>query len=89
MRSVRSNIDDANRPVLEVEYSVTGSASDYSGLWYAPDLDGEGYIVYKTPFGWLIYFFGFSTTGEFLWIASELVTLEHLIFGQPNQAGRG
>lgn len=79
----RSNMDDANRPVLEVEYSLTGSASDYSGLWYDPDLDGEGYIVYKTPFGWLIYFFGYSTTGELLWIASDLVTLENLIFGQP------
>lgn len=79
----RSNVEAASRPVLEVEYSVTGSASDYSGLWYDPDLAGEGYIVYKTPFGWLIYFFGHSATGELLWITSDLVTLDQLIFGQP------
>lgn len=79
----RSNADAVNRPVLEVEYSVTGTASDYSGLWYDPDLDGEGYNVYKTPFGWLIYFFGYSATGELLWITSDLVALDQLIYGQP------
>ncbi len=79
----RSHVDAAKRPVLEVEYSVTGSAYDYSGLWYDPDLAGEGYNVYKTPFGWLIYFFGYSVTGELLWITSDLVTLDQLIFGQP------
>lgn len=79
----RSNADTGNRPVLEVEYSVTGSASDYSGIWYDPDLDGEGYNIYKTPFGWLIYFFGYSATGELLWITSDLVALDQLVFGQP------
>lgn len=79
----RSNADAAKRPILEVEYSETGSASDYSGIWYDPDLNGEGYTVYKTPFGWLIYFFGYSATGEHLWITSDLVTLDQLIYGQP------
>lgn len=79
----RSNADAGNRPVLEVEYSVTGSASDYSGIWYDPDLAGEGYNVYKTPVGWLIYFFGYSATGEFLWITSDVVPLDQLIYGQP------
>lgn len=79
----RSNPDAAGRPVLEVQYTLTGSASDYSGLWYDPALDGEGYIVYKTPFGWLMYYFGYSTAGEFLWVASDLVTLDQLVFGQP------
>lgn len=79
----RSNVDAASRPVLEVEYGVTGTASDYSGLWYDPDLDGEGYNVYKTPFGWLVYYFGYSTAGELLWLTSDLVTLDQLTFGQP------
>lgn len=79
----RNNLDVAGRPLLEVQYTVTGSASDYSGLWYDPALDGEGYTVYKTPFGWLLYYFGYSTAGELLWLASDLVTLDQLVFGQP------
>lgn len=79
----RSNPDGASRPVLEVQYTVTGSASDFSGLWYDPALDGEGYTVYKTPYGWLVYYFGYSAAGEFLWLTSDLVTLDQLIFGQP------
>lgn len=80
----RSNAEAGNRPVLQVDYSVTqGAESDYSGLWYDPDLEGEGYNVYKTPFGWLIYFFGYSATGEHLWITSDLVDLDQVVFGQP------
>ena len=79
----RSNPDELYRPVLEVEFSATGSPFDYSGLWYDPSLDGEGYIVYETPYGWLIYFFGYSAIGEFLWLVSEIVTLDHLLFGVP------
>lgn len=79
----RSNPDELYRPVLEVEFSATGSPFDYSGLWYDPSLDGEGYIVYETPYGWLIYFFGYSASGEFLWLVSEIVTLDHLLFGAP------
>jgi hypothetical protein len=79
----RTNADEAFRPVLEVEFSATGSPFDYSGLWYDPSLDGEGYIVYETPYGWLIYFFGYSADGQFLWLVSDIVPLDHLQFGVP------
>ena len=79
----RSNPDEAFRPLLEVEFSATGSSFDYSGLWFDPSLDGEGYIVYETPYGWLIYFFGYSASGEFMWLVSEIVTLDQLLFGVP------
>lgn len=77
----RSNPDESFRPVLEVKYSATGSVFDFSGLWYDPSLDGEGYIIYKTPVGWLVYFFGYSSDGRFLWLVSDIVTLDQLVFG--------
>jgi hypothetical protein len=79
----REHSDSAYWPVLEVEYSATGSPFDYSGLWFDPSLDGEGYIIYKTPYGWLVYFFGYSSDGQFMWLVSELVTLDQLLFGVP------
>lgn len=71
------------RPVLEVQYSKTGSLYDFSGAWADPSLDGEGYLVFQTPAGWLIYYFGYGAEGGFLWLVSELVTLEQLNFGEP------
>lgn len=79
----RSNPDELFRPLLEVKFSATGSSFDYSGLWYDPSLDGEGYIVYETPYGWMIYFFGYSADGEFMWLVSNIVTLDQLLFGVP------
>jgi hypothetical protein len=78
--------DNANpdfHPVLEVEFSTTGTANDFSGPWFDPALDGEGYLVYQTPAGWLFYFFGYSKDGQFTWIISNVVTLEDLVWGEP------
>lgn len=79
----RSHPDETSRPLLEVQYTLTGSAFDFSGLWYDPSRSGEGYNVYKTPFGWLIYYFGYSAAGEFLWITSDLVSVQELVFHEP------
>ena len=79
----RENSDPALRPVLEVEFSTTGTSSNFAGPWFDPALDGEGYLVYQTPVGWLIYYFGYSADAEFLWLASNLVRLDQLIFGEP------
>lgn len=79
----RSNPAEEFRPVLEVEFSATGSPFDFSGLWFDPSLDGEGYIIYKTPYGWLVYFFGYSSDGQFMWLVSDIVTLDQLLFGEP------
>lgn len=79
----RTNPNEETLPILEVEYSATGSAFDYSGVWYDPSLDGEGYLIYETPYGWLIYFFGYSDEGDRLWLVSEIVTLDQLLFGEP------
>jgi len=70
------------RPKLEVEFSATGSPFDFSGIWYDPAFDGEGYNVFETKFGWLIYFFGYSAESGFLWLTSDVVTLDQLVFGE-------
>jgi len=78
------NFDDPDlRPVLEVQYSKTGSLYDFSGAWADPTLDGEGYLVFQTPAGWLIYYFGYGAEGGFLWLVSELLTLDQLELGKP------
>jgi hypothetical protein len=79
----RENETEANRPVLEVTYTTTGSPFDHSGPWFDPTLDGEGYLVFQTTAGWLIYFFGYSADGKFMWLISNLVKLDELIMGEP------
>jgi len=79
----RENDNADNRPVLEVQYTTTGSPYDHSGPWFDPSLDGEGYLVYQTPAGWLIYYFGYSADGNFLWLISNLVKLDQLVLGEP------
>jgi len=69
-------------PMLEVEYTTADSASDFSGPWFDPALDGEGMLVFQTPAGWLIYYFGYSSDMDRLWLVSNLLNIENLQFGQ-------
>ena len=71
------------RPMLEIEYSVSsGPPSDFSGAWFNPGLDGEGFLIFNTPVGWLIYYFGYSADDERLWLISNIVVINNLQFGQ-------
>jgi hypothetical protein len=80
----RENSNAERRPMLEIEYTMgtTPDPGDFSGPWFDPTLDGEGYLIYKTPVGWLIYYFGYSADGQRLWLVSNLVDIESLVFGQ-------
>lgn len=78
----RENSEPTFRPLLEVTYSVTGTGSDFSGPWFDPTLDGEGYLIFQTPAGWIVYFFGYTSGGDRLWLTSQPVTLESLEFGE-------
>jgi hypothetical protein len=49
------------------------NAADLSGLWYDPDLDGEGYNVLVSDAGMVVYFYGYDSDGERLWLISENV----------------
>lgn len=75
------------RPRFEITYSggTTGgpvSGSDCSGAWYDPTLDGEGHLIFQTPFGWVIYFFGYTKDNQRLRLISELVDVGDLVYGQ-------
>jgi hypothetical protein len=69
-------------PMLEVEYTTASSASDFSGPWFDPSSDGEGMLIFQTPAGWLIYYFGYSADMDRLWLVSNLLNIENLQFGQ-------
>lgn len=74
------------RPMLEVSYSTDAGGpvpgSDWSGPWFDPAKDGEGYLVFQTPVGWLIYFFGYSADGDRLWLVSDIVAIDSVEFGK-------
>jgi hypothetical protein len=54
------------RPQAAID-SVNGVA----GLWYDPELDGEGFNVITTPTGTVVFFFGYTADGARLWLVSE------------------
>ena len=51
-----------------------GSDGGYSGLWFDPDLEGEGYNVIASSVGTIVYYYGFSASGERLWLVSDVIT---------------
>jgi len=46
----------------------------WSGLWYDPAKDGEGYNLLVTPVGRILYFYGFKGNGLRLWLISDVMT---------------
>ena len=52
-----------------------------AGLWYDPAFDGEGYNIVVTESSWLLYYYGWRTNGERLWLVSESST-EPVLFGK-------
>lgn len=44
----------------------------WSGLWYDPNDDGEGYNLVVAPVGSILYFYGFRSNGLRLWLISNL-----------------
>ncbi len=42
-------------------------ASPWSGLWFDPAGDGEGFNLIVTPVGSVIYYYGFASNGDRLW----------------------
>jgi len=50
------------------------SDAAWSGLWFDPADDGEGYNLLVAPVGSILYFYGFKTSGLRLWLISDLIT---------------
>lgn len=76
----RENPFTTSRPRLEVNYTPPeeGPDNNWTGLWYDPTLDGEGYQIFDTPVGWIIYYYGYTPDGERLWLVSDVTDI-----GQP------
>lgn len=53
-----------------------------SGLWFDPASDGEGFNVIQSEAGTTLYFYGYDTAGQQLWLVSNTVT-EPLSLGEP------
>lgn len=68
---------DGNKISRNTFLADTGAnAAAYSGLWYDPDKDGEGYNVISGAPGTVIYYYGSTQEGERLWLISELLSNE-------------
>jgi len=50
---------------------TTANSAAYSGLWYDPGKDGEGYNVISGKYTTVIYYYGSSAVGERLWLISD------------------
>jgi len=71
--------------MLEVTYTPPLEEepnNNWSGAWYDPTLDGEGYQIFDTPVGWIIYFFGYTPDGENLWLVSDVNDIGDPVPGQ-------
>jgi Ca2+-binding RTX toxin-like protein len=64
---------DGATPLPTKEQSAIASLNGVAGLWYDPDLDGEGFNVITTPSGTVIFFYGFNANSERLWLISEIL----------------
>jgi len=62
---------DAATPLPTQQQSAINSLNGVAGLWYDPDLDGEGFNVITTPSGTVIFFYGFNANSERVWLVSE------------------
>jgi hypothetical protein len=51
-------------------------AADLSGLWYNPELDGEGFNVLIADAGLVVYFYGYDSSGERLWLVTETLVAD-------------
>jgi len=89
--SVRRSNGSVNDQITHVEYAhftdaslplPTSAASDIeglsgiAGLWYDPSLDGEGFNIIATPSGTVLFFYGYTASGERLWLISETFTAD-------------
>ena len=62
---------DAATPLPTGEQTTIQSLNGVAGLWYDPDLDGEGFNVITASTGTVIFYYGFNAEGKRLWLISE------------------
>jgi hypothetical protein len=47
------------------------ASSSITGAWYDPDYNGSGFNVTLTPYGLLVYYYGWDKGGNRLWLSSD------------------
>jgi len=57
----------------------------FTGLWYDPALDGEGFNIVTTAGGTIVYFYGSDDRGNRVWLISDLI-LGEIKTGVPVEA---
>lgn len=90
----RENPSTASWPRLEVNYTPPSEEdpdNNWSGLWYDPTLDGEGYQIFDTPAGWIVYYYGYTPDQERLWLVSDVTDIGEPVISQsyPLQMKQG
>lgn len=81
----RENPESAVGPLLEITYTPPPEDernNNWSGAWFDSSLDGEGFQIFDTPVGWVIYFFGYTPDEERLWLVSRVANIGDPVPGQ-------
>lgn len=52
---------------------ATPANNAFTGLWYDPALDGEGFNIVTTAGGTIVYFYGSDSRGNRVWLISALI----------------
>ncbi|MEM9302905.1 MAG: DNRLRE domain-containing protein [Pseudomonadota bacterium] len=75
-----SSREGANPPVLTVTFLDPEGPPPVivrlSGLWADPSLLGEGFNIIESSAGITVYYFGYASNGERLWLISETLPVE-------------
>lgn len=66
-----AHFSDASMPLPTRAQSGIAALNGIAGLWYDPSLDGEGFNVISTPSGMVLFFYGYTSEGQTLWLISE------------------
>ncbi len=61
-------------PLPTDHQSAIASLNGVAGLWFDPAFDGEGFNVITTPSGTVLFFYGYTASGQRLWLISETLT---------------
>ncbi|MDJ0653136.1 MAG: DNRLRE domain-containing protein [Xanthomonadales bacterium] len=79
----RENPNASARPQLIVSYEQPTSVTPIaiSGLWFDPALDGEGYNVIQSEGATTIFFYGYDSEGNRLWLVTTSVPDEPIGVG--------
>lgn len=78
----RESGDLGFRPELRIAVDLTQAA--LSGLYFDTQTPGEGYLVFATTSGIVIFFFGYNNDGSQLWLISDTLS-DPITLGEPTE----